>query len=329
MNNAILPMPPFEWQKEIWQEYYGLVCDDRLPHAFLLAGQEGIGLESLSLAMGQYLLCNSPLKGIACGKCKGCQLLSAGTHPDLFVVRPEEKAKQIKVDQIRSVASFVAKTAQQGGFKVVILEPTEAMNLNAANALLKSLEEPAGKTVFFLLSFHVSRVLPTIRSRCAKYLLKPPKEEQALEWLSSVGLDDAESILFEAMNAPLLAKEWHENGTAEKRIDIISDLVKIADKALEPLAFANKWGKEEPISVISPMMRCLEVVLANKLARRAFPTYYRDVEKALSHSSSSILFRLLDQLKGKKSQILFSPNLNGMLFVEELALDWAAVVTKR
>ncbi len=329
MNNAILPMPPFEWQKDIWLEYFTLVGDDRLPHAFLLAGQEGIGAESLALAMGQYLLCLSPLKGIACGKCRGCQLLDAGTHPDLLHIRPEEKARQIKVDQVRAVSEFVAKTAQQGGFKIVILEPAEAMNINAANALLKSLEEPTGKTVFFLVSFSASRVLPTIRSRCAKYYLKPPDVQQAQNWLASVGIDDSEHILHESLNAPLLAKSWHESGVAQKRVDIVSDLVKIAEKRLEPLAFAGKWGKEEPIDVLSPMLRSIEIVLANKVAHKAFPAYYKDIEKALSHSPSSILFRLLDQLKSKKSQILFSPNLNGMLFIEELALDWTAVVTKR
>lgn len=329
MNNAILPMPPFDWHQDVWQEYYTLMSEDRLPHAFLLTGQEGIGLESLAVAMGQLLLCTSPLNGVACGKCKGCQLLNAGTHPDLCVIRPEEKGKQIKVDQVREVTEFIAKTAQQGGYKVIVIEPAEAMNLNAANALLKSLEEPTAKTLFFLVSFEASRLLPTIRSRCTQHVFTSPPFEQALEWLDGMGLTNAEALLFETNNAPLQAKLWHEEGVLEKRQQILVDLAQIANKTLEPLVFANKWSKEEPVKLIEPMIRCLELVLLHKVASsRARPEYYHALEAALSSCAPSMLFRLLDQLKGKKSQIMSSPNLNSMLFIEELALDWAAVVSR-
>src|SRR5690606_18188179 len=147
MANAILPMPPYAWQQAQWADFHTRVRNNNIPHAFLLAGQEGFGAEGLAMAMGQYMLCLSPTDTLVCGKCKGCLLLDAGTHPDLLVVCPEEGGKQIKVDQIREVSRFVANTAQQGGYKIIVLQPAEAMNINAANALLKNLEEPAGKTI--------------------------------------------------------------------------------------------------------------------------------------------------------------------------------------
>ena len=132
------------------------------------------------------LLCQHPAGGRACGQCKGCQLLAAGTHPDFFLLEPEEPEKPIRVDQVRELVDFVVQTAQLGGRKVVLLEPAEAMNLNSANALLKSLEEPSGDTVLLLISHQPSRLLPTIKSRCVQQACPQPSAEQSRAYLASV-----------------------------------------------------------------------------------------------------------------------------------------------
>ena len=108
--------------------------------AYLLYGPAGIGKRALAEHWAAQLLCQRPAAAGACGECKACQLLAAGTHPDYFVLEPEEAEKPIRVDQVRDLVGFVVQTAQLGGRKVVLLEPAEAMNVNAANALLKALK---------------------------------------------------------------------------------------------------------------------------------------------------------------------------------------------
>lgn len=171
----------YPWQEPLWQQ---LASRPRHAHAYLLHGPAGIGKRDLAERLMARLLCQQPAGLEACGQCKACHLLAAGTHPDVFVLEPEEADKAIKVDQVRELVSFVVQTAQLGGRKVVLLEPVEAMNLNSANALLKSLEEPSGDTVLLLVSHQPSRLLPTVKSRCVQQVCPLPSLQQSLAWLA-------------------------------------------------------------------------------------------------------------------------------------------------
>lgn len=325
MSSAILPMPPYPWQQEVWSNFAERMLSGRLPHAILLSGQEGVGLESLGKAMGQLLLCLSPLQGLCCGSCRGCQLLSSSTHPDLFCVFPEDEGKPIKVDQVRALSSFVSKTAQQGGYKVILLAPAEAMNLNAANALLKNLEEPSGKTVFVLISQQPSRLLPTIRSRCLKVDMPLPPTAMSLEWLKAAGIEESQGLLDEAYGAPLLAKRWHDEGVLSERKDVIKALVDILQYQLEPMVCAKKWSSKDPLQILDVMQDAIDIVVAKTLANAAIPANYSSLVKAMEGCSDRLLFKLRDRLCEKKRQLLGPSNLNGHLAVEELVLDWYAV----
>ena len=140
------------WQVDLWRQLAGRA---QHAHAYLLHGPAGIGKRLLAEQLMALLLCQRPVEARACGECKACQLLAAQTHPDHYVLEPEEVDKAIRVDQVRDLVGFVTQTAQLGGRKVILLEPAEAMNLNAANALLKSLEEPSGDTVLLLSLIHI------------------------------------------------------------------------------------------------------------------------------------------------------------------------------
>ena len=177
------PSHPYPWQLQEWQLLSQQIAAKKLPHALMFAGTKGIGKRHLAMSLAQLLLCLSPIEGTPCGKCRGCMLNKVQNHPDLIVISPEEGAKGIKVDQVRALIDDLGKTAQQGGYKVVVLEPAEAMNANAANALLKSLEEPAANTLLVLVCHTPSAVLPTIRSRCQMRLLPTPNSEQVMHWL--------------------------------------------------------------------------------------------------------------------------------------------------
>ncbi len=322
MSDAILPMPPFAWQQSHWNDFVLRVRNNSIPHAFLLASQEGFGAESMAIAMGQYLLCMSPTDEIVCGRCKACMLLNAGTHPDLKSVTPESAGKQIKVDQVREISGFVSKTAQQGGRKVIVLYPAEAMNLNAANALLKNLEEPSGETIFILVSNEQSRLLPTIRSRCAKVSMPVPDQVLALDWVKGLNIENASELLLEAGGAPLLVKDWHEQGILQERSSLISALADLGLGRLEPMNFAKKWSNKDPLFVIQIMMHAVDSILSKALGRQSCPKAYDLLVKSMESSSHKHLFLFRDRLCSKKAQLLGPSNLNPALVIEELTLDW-------
>lgn len=190
-----------------------------LPHALLLHGPRGIGKLAFARALAQTLLCESPLtNGDACGRCGACTWFLNGGHPDFCQTEPaavsedetddtERKKTTITVQQIRALAGFVNVSSQRGGVKVVVLHPAEALNANAANALLKSLEEPPPRTYFLLVSSRPHQLLPTIRSRCQHVVLRAPDSGMAAAWLAEQGVRDAELVLAHVGNAPVLALE--------------------------------------------------------------------------------------------------------------------------
>lgn len=204
---------PYVWQKSQWDALRGRAAQRRLPQAWLFTGPEGIGKRLLTAWWMQWLQCedvrraqhtlfNSELGGQSqvidqegeshqlpdapCGLCAGCTQVRAQTHADCLWVSPELQGGQIKIDQIREVIHFMHQTAKQGGARVVIIEPVEAMNDAAQNALLKTLEEPGDGAQFILISHSAQGVLPTITSRCQRLPFGLPDAEQVMSWLNTL-----------------------------------------------------------------------------------------------------------------------------------------------
>ena len=227
-------------QQETWNRLAGLAA--RAPHALLLHGPEGIGKLELAERFAQFMLCEAAGKRDApCGKCDGCRWFLAGHHPDTRFVEPEtiarrpaaesgegaEKSKakpsaEIKIDQVRGLADFVNLASHRGGKRIVIVHPAEAMNTPAANALLKSLEEPPASAMFLLVSHRAARLLPTVRSRCVPIPVPLPAPEAARAWLEKEGVRNAPRRLAFAGGAPLRALEDAKGGRGE-RVDQILD----------------------------------------------------------------------------------------------------------
>merc|ERR1712000_6158 len=177
----------FPWQDKIWADITHRHSTSGLPHAMLFAGLEGIGKHELALHTAKWLLCRSPGSSSACGQCHSCQLWDAGSHPDFLSCTPEDGSRQIRIEAIRRVNDFLAQTPQISQCQVVSLHPVEVMNPNAANALLKTLEEPAGESFLLLETERFGSVLPTIRSRCQRIVLNPPSAPESLSWLQQQG----------------------------------------------------------------------------------------------------------------------------------------------
>ncbi len=136
---------------------------DSLHHAWLLYGMKGIGKRTLAEKLAGVLLCDSQT---ACGDCHGCKMLAAGSHPDVFRIGLVEGKRDLNIEQVRSVLSFLALSGAESGRRVVILDDAERMNKQAANALLKGLEEPSAGSVLLMVCADLERLPATIRSRC-------------------------------------------------------------------------------------------------------------------------------------------------------------------
>lgn len=219
MTDIAVDMP---WLKTSWQTVQERLADGRFPHALLVTGESGVGKRAWADAVSELLLCSSPLNSeagapVACGRCRQCELVAASSHPDVRAFSPE-KSRMIRVDQVRSLSEFAVSSPQVAERKVAIIDRADQLNINAANALLKTLEEPAPDFVLLLLQESGRPVLPTIRSRCQVVPLPVPSAGQANEWLTRkvAGLDSENrpsagqlaKALMLAGNAPRLALEY-------------------------------------------------------------------------------------------------------------------------
>ena len=215
MEHSELPRisSPLPWQGPDWSHLAKQMADDRMPHALLLLGKQYTGKALLALALARLLLCHQPDGGLNCGECHACKLSAKGNHGDFRWLEPEGKSRVIKVEQIRDVVEFTQKTAGFGARKVVVLAPAESMNVNAGNALLKSLEEPAPDTYLILICHRIHGIPATVRSRCQILRLQMPDTGQCIEWLDeSTGDCDQSSKLLGLTNGqPLLAEQLYRN----------------------------------------------------------------------------------------------------------------------
>lgn len=220
------------WLTPVVDNFKTIIESKKMPHALLIHGNQGIGKRSLANEIGALILCQSPRNNRACGECKTCYLREAGTHPDCFDIGVEDGKKQIAIDQIRELMipsnngisklhSRAMQTGWNGAWKVIIIDPAEVMNINAANSLLKILEEPPVNTLFILVSSYSQMILPTIRSRCQQFLLPPPSKEQAKDWLrsqsvSSSNVDD--DLVEHYLDKPLDLVRLVEDNLVDKRL---------------------------------------------------------------------------------------------------------------
>jgi len=208
----------YPWLEGHWSFFLQRFDKGRLAHALMIEGAAGSGKNSLARAMVAKLLCleNHPE---ACGQCKSCKLLEgSGAHPDYFEVKPEEEGKAIKVDQVRALIGRLDLTASIARRKVAYIHPADSMNASSANALLKSLEEPAGDTVLILVSDNPGRLPVTIRSRCQSISVNQPDSKVVMQWLkneSEAADEMLSAALHAAGNSPLRALEYLDSPDLE------------------------------------------------------------------------------------------------------------------
>ncbi len=240
------------WHTEAWQRLLARRAQGRLPHALLLCGPAGLGKRAFANAFVAALLCEHA-GDTPCGQCRACRLVLAGSHPDkvriTFELRDDGKQRtEIIVDQMRALSARLAMTAQFGGLQIALIDPADAMNANAANALLKTLEEPTPATVIVLLADRPARLPATIRSRCQRIDFSLPPSAQALDWLQAQEIDAKTSLaaLGAAVGNPGMALELARSGGLALRAEVDDDLRALAAGRAVASAIANRWSKSEP-----------------------------------------------------------------------------------
>jgi DNA polymerase-3 subunit delta' len=334
-------MSAYPWHRA---ELERLLADRaHMPHALLVSGRAGIGKTGFARALAAGVLCESARGGLACGACASCHWLSQGNHPDYREIVPEaaeeeseaeegpaakaEKAKSvvIKIDQIRAVADFISLSTHRSGFRVLLLHPAESMQPAAANALLKTLEEPPPQTLIVLVSDQPGRLLATIRSRCRSLALPAPPEEEALQWLRAEGVAAPETALAAAGGAPLLARELAAPEEAELRKRILSELARPG--GADTLTFAATVERARVERLIYWMQTWVHDLVQVRLAGQI--RHHRDFATALQSRARGCdvdaLFALDRELASARR--LASHPLNPRLLAEHLLMAYNRATT--
>ena len=308
-TNSVALQLPLPWQEPIWQRFNQRLEQGRMPHGLMLCGPAGIGVERLGIALAQRLICGAKMSKFACGTCKACQLMMAGNHPDISFLKPEEEGKRILIDEVRNLIGRLSKTAQQGGWKVVLISPAEAMNNNASNALLKSLEEPQDKTLLILVAHRPSLVSATIRSRCQIEYLPVPEQQLAEQWLQQVTGEQGAIAkpLQLAGGKPLLALDYMQGDSFETRqhFEQLIDRVRLGD--LSPISAAQQCQKLNSDAMLDWFMHYLHRLVTGELRNRPNPA----------------LFFFSDRLRDARGWVLSNSNINPQLLWEGLFMDWS------
>jgi DNA polymerase-3 subunit delta' len=325
----------FPWLTVAWKRL--AERRDALPHALLLRGRSGLGKSTLARRFAQGLLCDQPTaSGEPCGACPACGWFAQGNHPDFRQVEPEvlsaaprpedappakseTLSKQIKIDQIRELQTFLSVGSHRGGLRIVLVRPAEAMNPATANALLKSLEEPGPRTLFLLVSSRPERLLPTIRSRCQAVEVAAAGHETALDWLRTQGVRDAAAALAFAGLAPLDVLE--QSGMSDARERLVAELCRTP---FEPLSAADRCAVIEAPALVDALQKW--VCDLGRATAGLGARYYPGQESALRQISTSVdkpaLLRFGRDLAHARG--IAQHPLNPRLFMEDLFIRYAA-----
>jgi len=315
-----------DWLVQTWDRLNRTRAQDRLPHALLIIGADGVGKQLLARQLAGSLLCENPDDaGKRCGRCAACGWLQAGTHPDLLLVQPDEPGKAIKVDQVRALCSELAMTSHAGRYKVAIIQPANAMNANAANSLLKTLEEPTDNTLLMLLTASPGRLPATIRSRCQQVVLKQPDASTAQNWLRSKGIEAkmATQCLQLAGGAPLKALQLAESEAPEVRARCLEHLARVFGGEMDPIYLAKEWSGEHEAQILAWWADWIRELI--RWQQAALPPAEAAVAQELRRIVESVDCRDLHKLADRVSNALNSmgTGLNQQLLLEDLLISWA------
>ena len=323
-------------QREPKRRLRRLLETDRLPHALLFSGPEGVGKRRTAEALAAALLCSSPAAGHPCGTCESCREFSRGIHPDFFFVVPEavgKGARSIRIEAMRALGSALARPPELAPRQVALVDDAQRMNEAAANSFLKTLEEPTGDVVFLLVTGMRAALLDTIVSRCLEIPFGPLALPELSEVLHRHGVEAEEAAALAALanGSAGRALALHVEGALRRREEAVSLLARLPQ--IPPLSLwaeGKKWGalsREEAGEWLRSLRLTLRDVLA--LYGGAAPLYSVGLEAPVAEIaarfSEARVFSMLADVKEAERRLL-SSNVNIRLLVEALLFSLAEPV---
>ena len=292
----------YPWHESAWRQL-AAQWGNR-PNAWLLTGRRDTGKTAFARHLAQALLCEQPqAEHQPCGNCPSCHLFAQGSHPDYYELAPElpaegesaRKLLQIKIDAVRAVLAPLLQSSVRGGLRVVLVQPAETMNTQAANALLKMLEEPPASVVFLLVTHNKDRLLPTIKSRCRPFLLPAPSAEEALGYLKTQNTPQAEALLAFHSGAPLFAAEPEQDAMREELCQLLAK-----PRLLAMLDYAAAFDKQKwPLAVFLDWLHkwLADTALAQQnLPPLYYPQHQTAIFQVASRTRGAALFQLVHTL---------------------------------
>jgi DNA polymerase-3 subunit delta' len=306
------------WLQNAWSIFQDRLENDQMAHALLIQGPEGTGKNNLARFMMARMLCTETA-GFACGACRSCSLFATGAHPDAFVLVPGEGKHQIVIEQVRSMIESLTLTTSFSPTKVALISPAEAMNLNSANALLKSLEEPPGDTVLILVSHNPSGLPVTIRSRCQSIAVALPGTEVATNWLINEcqqSPETARNALAAAGGSPLRALQMAASGQVQAHQDLQMMLSSIISKPTLVSGAASELSKIEPADLWTWLSNsCAEALRSSSAGN---PSSWLNAGTELERDS---LARL--QQKADRNRVFSRSAVRQDLLLQEWLIKWS------
>lgn len=320
---------------------------DKLPHALLIHGKSGIGKVEFAMALAQSLLCESPTaSGIACGECSACGWFQQSNHPDFRMLLPEamadeegaddatepeakaeakdkKKSKEIKIDQIRAIGDFMTLSTHRNGFRVLLIQPAEALNPAAANALLKTLEEPAARTLILMVTDKLGRLLATIRSRCQRVLVPSPDIAMATTWLTSQNIENADDALAEASGGPLDAVAYADRDYQALQRAFVAAL---SEPKMDYVEAAQHFEKADLTTLITWLQTYVNDIISERMLGGVshHPRQVKAIKRIAAHIDLARVFRFESELR--KTRRLINHPLNARLLLEQLLIGYRQAI---
>jgi len=318
----------YPWHKKTWDKFSSARTRKHLPHALLVTGEEGIGKKQFAEKLVQSLLCHKPSNNKPCEQCNGCKTYTAGSNPDFMEIQIAEDKKQISVDQIRALSKFITLSRSFDFYRVILLHPVEAMNVNAANSLLKSLEEPADNTIIILLATSLNQIIPTIKSRCQLLSLPKPSYRQATDWLqiNAPDLSNVKERLDLSFGRPLIALKI-DDIDIDKAADFANAILQVVKENKSITEVAKVWEKTQHADLINWQISWLQSFTKQQLMNQNDNKEFKEVsplEQDLSeikaHIDAEPSWELYQNILEQKKYLHTS--VNPLMFVENMLVLW-------
>lgn len=312
----------YPWQQETWLELEKTIKMQKLPHSIALLGEAGLGKLNFAKYLAQRLFCKT-----ACGTCKQCRLLQAGNHPDFIPLYLEAENNTHKIDNIRELIETLQQTPQVADKQVVIIDQAEKMNRSAANALLKTLEEPPGNVIFILIVNNRQLLPATILSRCQQIKFQIPAMEVSLEWLKQFIKDEFEaSLLLNVTDMlPLTAQAMHQEDFMTKRHALIK--IFLGNMKQHQEISEKDYSFDLLMKILySLSLDFLRIYTGNKVV--ANKDFYDDLNQVIAWLDINKLLGFVDQLIQTKAFLLHGGNLNEALLIQETVINWQQLFNK-